>query len=108
MAAVNPESVTMNVTPPNGWGKIAGTVTGLAGSGSTSPLRGVVFATGEKGFSLTLKTDTNGNYAFWAPAGSGPLSLIASASGWVAQIKSVTIKAGQTTTANFTLRPQSC
>ena len=97
----------MNVTPPNSWGKIAGTVTGLGSSGSPTPLRGVVFATGEKGFSVTLKTDTNGNFAFWAPADSGPFSLIASASGWVAQIKSVSIKGGTTTTVRFALRRQA-
>jgi hypothetical protein len=97
----------MNVTPPNGWGKIAGTVTGLGSSGSTTAVRGVVFVTGEKGFSVTLKTDANGNYAFWAPVDSGPFSLIASASGWVAQIKSVSIKGGTTTTVSFTLRRQA-
>jgi hypothetical protein len=98
----------MNVTPPNSWGKIAGTVTGLGSSGSATPLRGVVFATGERGFSFTLKTDANGSYAFWAPVGSSPFSLIASASGWVAQIKNVSIKGGTTTNVSFTLRRQSC
>jgi hypothetical protein len=105
---VNPENVTMNVTPPKGWGKIAGTVSGLDCSGNTKPLRGVVFATGKKGFSFTLKTDANGNYAFWAPSGSNPFSLIASASGWIPQTKSISIKGGKTNTLNFTLRPQTC
>jgi hypothetical protein len=98
----------MNVTPPNGWGKIAGMVTGLGGSGNTTPLRGVVFVTGEKGFTVTLKTDAHGSYAFWAPVDSGPFSLIASASGWVAQIKSASIRGGTTTTVSFTLRRQGC
>jgi len=105
---VNPENVTMNVTPPKGWGKIAGNVSGLDCSNKTVALKAVVFATGKKGFSFTLKTDNNGNYAFWAPSGSNPFSLIASASGWIAQTQTVSIKAGKTTTANFTLRPQSC
>ncbi len=105
---VNPENVTMNVTPPKGWGKIAGNVNGLDCSNKTVPLRAVVFATGKKGFSFTLKTDANGNYAFWAPSGSNPFSLIASASGWIAQTQTVNIKGGKTTTLNFTLRPQSC
>ena len=98
----------MNVTPPSGWGKIAGTVSGLDGVNDIKPLRGVVFVTGEKGFSFNLKTDANGRYAFLAPAGSSPFSLIASASGWIAQTQTVNIRAGKTTTANFTLRPQSC
>jgi hypothetical protein len=98
----------MNVTPPSGWGRIAGTVSGQDCSNNIKPLRAVVFATGNKGFSLTLKTDANGNYAFWAPSGSNPFSLIASASGWIAQTKTASIKGGKTTTVNFTLLPQSC
>ena len=98
----------MNVTPPKGWGKIAGTVNGLSCSGQTSPLKAVVFATGKKGFSFTLPTDKTGTYAFWAPSGDSPFTLIASASGWIAQTKTVSIKGGKTTTVNFTLRPQSC
>ena len=97
----------MNATSPSGPGKIAGTVTGQDRSHNIRPLRAVVFATGMKGFSFTLKTDANGNYAFWAPAGSGPFSLIASASGWIAQTKNISINGGKTTTVNFTLRPQS-
>jgi hypothetical protein len=97
----------MNVTSPSGRSKIAGTVSGQYCSNNIKPLRAVVFATGKKGFSLTLKTDANGNYAFWAPAGSSPFSLIASASGWIAQTKNISIKGGKTTTVNFTLRPQS-
>jgi hypothetical protein len=105
---VNPENITMNVTPPSGWGKIAGTVSGKDCANNIKPLRGVVFATGKKGYSFNLKTDANGNYAFWAPAGASPFSLVASASGWIAQTQSTSIKGGKTTTVNFTLRPQSC
>jgi N-acetylneuraminic acid mutarotase len=105
---VSPENVTMNVTPPKGWGKIAGNVSGLDCSNKTVALKAVVFATGKKGFAFNLKTDANGNYAFWAPAGSSPFTLIASATGWIAQTQTVNIKGGKTTTANFTLRPQSC
>ena len=106
--SVNPENVTMNVTPPKGWGKIAGTVSGKSCGGQTSPLKAVVFANGKKGFSYTLPTDKTGTYGFWAPSGSSPFSLIASASGWIAQTKTTSIKGGKTTTVNFTLLPQSC
>jgi hypothetical protein len=105
---LNPVNVTMNVTPPKGWGKIAGTVNGEDCSGKTSPLRGVVFADGGKGYSFTLRTDANGNYAFWAPAGASPFTLQASASGWIPQTKTASIRGGKTTTVNFTLRPTSC
>jgi len=105
---VDPINITMTVTPPSGWGKIAGTTTGTDCKGNTAPLRGVqVQATG-KGYSFSLKTDANGNYAFWAPAGSNPYTLIASRDGWVAQTTKVNIKAQKTTTVNFNLKPTTC
>jgi Kelch motif len=108
--ALSPVDVTMSVTPPKGWGKIAGTVSGKDCSGKTSPLRGVVFADGkgQKGFSFTLTTDASGGYGFWAPAGASPFSLQASANGWIPVTKTASIKGGKTTTVNFTLRPTSC
>ena len=106
--AVPAENVTMNVTPPKSWGKVAGTVTGLDCSNKTVPIKGAVFVSSKGGLSLTLKTDNNGNYAVWADKSNSPLTLIATASGWIAQTKSVKFKAGVTTTVNFTLRPQSC
>jgi len=72
-----------------------------------NPLKGVVFATG-KGFSFTLKTDTKGAYAFWGPSAGNPITLTASASGWIAQNQKVNIRVGKTTTVNFTLRPVTC
>jgi hypothetical protein len=104
----NPIDVTMNVTPPKGWGKIAGTLSGENCSQVTAPLRGVVYADGGKGYSFTLPTDKNGKYAFWAPAGASPFTLTATANGWIPQTKTASIKAGKTTTVNFTLRPTSC
>lgn len=38
---VDPIDVTMNVTPPKDWGKIAGTVTGVDCEGNSAPLQGV-------------------------------------------------------------------
>jgi hypothetical protein len=101
---INPIGVTMNVTPPKGWGKIAGTVTGTDCKGNTNPLQGAqVQATG-KGFSFSLKTDKNGKYAFWAPSASNPYTVIASKDGYQAQSKTVNIKANKTTTVNFGLQ----
>jgi hypothetical protein len=104
---IAPIGVTMNVTPPTGWGKIAGTVTGTDCSGKTKPLKGVVFATGKR-FSFTARTDTNGKYGFWGPSSSNPYSLIASASGWIPQTKTARIRPGNTITVDFNLRPTSC
>ena len=100
---VDPINVTMTVTPPSGWGKIAGTVTGTDCKGNTAPLRGAqVQATG-KGYAFSLKTAANGTYAFWAPSASNPFTLIASKDGWIAQSTKVNIKANKTTTVNFGL-----
>ena len=104
---ISPIPVTMTVTPPKGWGKVSGVVSGQDCSNNIKPLRGVVFATG-KGLSLTLPTDKSGKYAFWADSHVSPVTLQASANGWIPQTRSVRIKAGGTTTANFTLRPTSC
>lgn len=105
---VNPINITMTVTPPSGWGKITGTVTGTDCKGNTAPLRGVqVQATG-KGYSFSLKTDANGKYAFWAPAASNPYTIIASKDGWVSQSVKVVIKAGKTNTFNFALVAVGC
>jgi hypothetical protein len=105
---LNPIGVTMNVTPPKGWGKIAGTVSGKDCSGNTKPLRGVVFADGGHGYSFTLPTAKDGSYAFWAPSGASPFTLQASANGWIPQTTKASIRGGKTTTVNFTLRPTSC
>jgi Kelch motif len=107
---INPINVTMSVTPPKGWGKIAGTLSGKNCSGVTAPLRGVVFADGkgQKGYSFTLPTAKDGSYAFWAPSAASPFAMTASANGWIPQSTSASIKGGKTTTGNFTLRPTSC
>jgi len=106
----NPTPVTMNVTPPKGWGKMVGVVSGKDCTSKISPLRAVVFADGkgQKGFSFTLPTDKNGNYGFWAPASAGPFTMTASAVGWIPQTATSSIRGGKTTTVNFTLRPTIC
>jgi hypothetical protein len=107
---LNPVPVTMNVTPPKGWGKIVGTVSGQDCNQATAPLPAVVFVNskGQKGYQFTLKTDKNGNYAFWGPAAASPWSLQASAAGWIPVTQTASIRGGKTTTVNFTLRPTSC
>ena len=107
---LSPVPVTMNVTPPKGWGKIVGTLSGEDCNQVTAPLQGVVFVDGkgQKGFQFTLKTDKSGNFAFWGPAAASPWSLQATAAGWIAVTQTQSIRGGKTTTVNFTLRPQSC
>jgi hypothetical protein len=103
---INPVDVTMNVTPPKGWGKLTGTLSGTDCNNKTGPLKGVIFSD-SKNYSWTSKTDSKtGAYGFWGPQGS--YSNIASANGWIPQTKTVSIKQGKTVTLNFTLRPTSC
>jgi len=101
---LNPINVTMNVTPPNGWGKVAGTVTGTDCKGNTNPLQGASVQASGKNFTFSLKTAKNGTYAFWAPASSNPFTIIASKDGYQAQSQKVNIKANKTTTVNFGLK----
>jgi N-acetylneuraminic acid mutarotase len=106
---VDPVDVTMNVTPPKNWGKIAGTVTGVDCAGNSAPLQGAqVQADGNKDFAFSLLTDRDGKYAFWAPEKDNPFQVIVSKDGWIAQTRKVKIKKGKTVTADFALRRVRC
>jgi uncharacterized membrane protein len=105
---LDPINVTMNVTPPNGWGKIAGVVTGTACNGNTTPLQGAQVQANGKSYVFSLSTGKDGKYAFWAPAASNPFTLIASKDKYIAQTKTVSIKANKTVTVNFALQATGC
>ena len=105
---VDPVNVTMNVTPPKGWGKIDGVVTGRACNGNTSPLQGAQIQANGKSYVFSLSTDKDGKYAFWAPSASNPFTLIASKDKYIAQTKTVSIKANKTITVNFALQATGC
>jgi Carboxypeptidase regulatory-like domain/Kelch motif len=77
----NPVNVTMTVTPPKGWGRVAGTVTGTSCTGVTAPLRAVQIQASGKTFSYALKTAADGTYAFWAADKANTITLIASKDG---------------------------
>ena len=100
--------VTMNVTPPKSWGKITGTVTGAACGGTTSPLPGATVQIDSWTGDDTLTTGADGRYELWLDRRSNPLTLIVTKNGWRSQSRKVNIKAGQTTTSDFTLAPQAC
>jgi hypothetical protein len=106
--SVDPVNVTMNVTPPKGWGKIAGVVTGTACNGNTTPLQGAQIQANGKSYVFSLSTDKAGKYALWAPAASNPFTLIASKDKYIAQTKTVSIKANKTVTVNFALQATGC
>jgi N-acetylneuraminic acid mutarotase len=106
--SVSPINITMTVQPPKGWGKIAGVVTGTDCKGNTAPLRGAQVQANGKGYVFSLKTGSDGSYAFWAPSGSNPFTLIASKDGYVSQTVKLNVKSGKTVTANFALRAVGC
>jgi hypothetical protein len=104
----SPVGVTMNATPPKTWGKITGTVSGKACSGTTSPITGATVQIDTWAASYTLKTDKNGLYDLWLDYRNNPLTLIIAKDNWQPTTTTVKIKKGATTTANFTLKPDSC
>ncbi len=97
----------MNVTPPAGWGKLAGTVTGLERcDAGGAPLSGATVDVDGDATDFSLKTDADGAFKVWMPATNGPVSIHVSRGGYVAADASgVTIADdGSTTTQDFTLR----
>jgi hypothetical protein len=106
--ATSPVNVTMNVTPPKTWGKITGTVSGLACSGTTGPLQGATVQIDGAAANYTLTTDSNGNYEYWIDKSDNPLTVIAGSDNWQPQTTTSNIRARHTISANFTLSPDAC
>jgi len=108
--SIAPVNVTLNVTPPRTWAKVAGTVLGKNCQGATAPLRGAqVHLSGQFGYAFDLTTDGAGAYARWLDTKFSQLKIIVSKDGYVSQTKSkITLKKGKTTTVNFTLQKLGC
>ncbi len=98
-----PVGVTMNVTPPRDWGKILGTVRGVACDGTRAPLSGALVQINGGGTSVTLTTRTDGTYAWWLSTRSNPLTLIVAKDGYMPQTREAQIRAGRSTVQNFDL-----
>ena len=104
-----PVGVTMTVTPPATWGKIAGTVVGANCDGSTTPLPGATIQIDTWASHYTLRTDATGGYALWLDHRNNPLSVIVAKDGWQPQTRQIKIKARETTTVDWKLLPvQKC
>ncbi|GAB3933050.1 hypothetical protein GCM10027614_03290 [Micromonospora vulcania] len=106
--SVPPVGVTMNVTPPNTWGKLMGTVTGTNCQGASSPLAGAVVQVDSWALSWTFATDAEGKYAYWVDRRNNPLTLIVAKDGWKPQTRQAKIVAGSPTVENFALSPIRC
>ncbi|MGH9119075.1 MAG: carboxypeptidase-like regulatory domain-containing protein, partial [Acidimicrobiales bacterium] len=101
---VGPVDVTMNVRAPASWGKITGTVTGLACGGGGGPIDGAVVHIDGLQFDVTLLTDQAGTYAYWIGASNNPLRMIVAATDHIPQTRVARIVRGQTVVHNFALR----
>ena len=89
--------VTMNVTPPDNWGKVTGTVFGLLRCDEPgSPLAGATVQIGD----FVVETDGEGVYEWWLEEGTYPITV--TIDGYVTQTGEVTVTAGETTTPDFT------
>ncbi|MFE7323737.1 carboxypeptidase regulatory-like domain-containing protein [Streptomyces sp. NPDC057565] len=97
--------VALTVNPPKTWGKVTGTITGVGCTGTSAPLIGATVQITSKTASYTLRTDKNGQYVLWLDVSNNPLTVIAAKDGWASQTRTVKIKQGMTTMADFSLKP---
>ena len=100
---LNALPVTMTVKPPATWGKITGVVEYTNASGTLVPIAGATVQIDTWATHYTLHTDINGDYSLWLDYRNNPLTVIAAKDGYQPAVKTVTIKKGATSTANFVL-----
>jgi hypothetical protein len=100
---VTATAVTMTVTPPRSWGKITGTVTGLACDGTSAPLAGATVQVNSWAAHHTLITGKDGSYALWLDRRNNPLTVIVAKDGWQPQTRVLRVGATSTTTADWQL-----
>jgi len=101
--------ITLTVTPPESWGKIAGVVTGLGYCDVATPtlLAGAVvtLTSGTGLIEWTLATDENGAYQFWLDEAHSPVTITVAYPDHVTQVLTkVEVTAGATTVADAALR----
>jgi hypothetical protein len=104
---ITPIPVAMVVKPPASWGKITGTVTGAVCGGSPAGIKGATVQLNGWAQSFTLKTDAAGRYALWVDARNNPIDMIVAKDGWTPQDAKAKVVKGQTTTKDFTLKPDT-
>jgi subtilisin family serine protease len=102
--SVDPVDVKLSVTPPTTWSKLAGTVTGVATSGTTAPLAGTTVEVDSWAQEYTFITDKDGGYAYWLDRRNNPLTLIAAKDGYKPQTRSTKLINGETVVEDFALK----
>jgi subtilisin family serine protease len=102
---VDPVDATLVIEPPNNWGKISGTLTGIDCNGSQMALVGAVVQINGRIEQVTLFTDGSGGYARWFPVSNNPLQLVVAANGFIPQATNAAIVPRQEVTQDFSLAP---
>ena len=95
--------VTLKVSPPATWGKIAGVVQYANASGTLVPIPGATVQVDTWATHYTLHTDSTGHYALWLDYRNNPLTVIVAKDGYQPQVATVNVRKGATVTTNFTL-----
>ncbi|MEV0893865.1 S8 family serine peptidase [Promicromonospora sp. NPDC050262] len=95
--------VSLAVTPPASWGKIAGTVTGATCDDGTVPLDGAFVVIDGSEYDVTLVTGPDGGYARWMGVSNNRLTLLSSATGYPPESKNARIVKGRTVVHDFEL-----
>jgi hypothetical protein len=101
--ALAPIEVQMTVQPPNGWGRISGTVTGSRCGAAAAALSGATVWVDGRAANYTLTTDDNGKYALWLDRANNPLSVTVTADGFRPGSATVKVRPGQTVGTDFAL-----
>ncbi|MEV6109965.1 S8 family serine peptidase [Streptomyces sp. NPDC051940] len=105
---VPPVPVKMTVTPPRTWGKLAGTVRGVACDGTAAALAGAVVAVDSAAVDWTFTTRADGAYAVWIDRAYNPLKVVAAKDGYRTQGADARISGRTTTTVDFDLAKLVC
>ncbi|MFK3979507.1 S8 family serine peptidase [Micromonospora sp. NPDC050397] len=96
--------VELNVSAPNSWGKIQGTVVGQSCDGERVPVKATVRLNLADG-GYTLTADAQGHYAYWLPRGK--YQVIVAKDGWIPEVHQQQIQPGFVSTLDLTLAPVS-
>ncbi|MFE4256184.1 Kelch repeat-containing protein [Streptomyces sp. NPDC056910] len=98
-----PVPVSLNATPPPSWGLLTGTVSGKNCAGTVAPLGDATVEVDWDTDGMVLRTNASGEYRRWIDTAKNPLTMLATSDGWRAQMRSVSLTAGATSTQKFTL-----
>ncbi|MEV4759097.1 S8 family serine peptidase [Micromonospora sp. NPDC049559] len=102
---VSSVGIKLNVSPPETWGKVQGTVTGQTCDGTRVPVKATIRLNLGTKAGYTLTADGQGKYAYWLP--KGKYQVIVAKDGWIPEVTNQQIEAGFVSTLDFTLDPVS-